>query len=125
MPDPVTYSITWDATGEKIFETGVDRGVRYIPNASGVYDNGYAWTGLTSVNESPDGAESTELYADNIKYADLISAEKFGFTIEAYTYPEEFKQCDGSLEIATGAYAGQQARKSFGFSYRTRDYRTI
>lgn len=114
-----TYPITWDDTGKKLYETGVDRGVLYIPNASGVYDNGVAWNGLTSVSESPEGGDSNELYADNIKYADLISAEKFSFTIECYTYPDEFNECNGFKEIATGAMAGQQTRKGFGFSYRT------
>ncbi len=112
--------LTWDDTGKKIYETGVDRGVLYLPNDQGVYATGVAWNGLTAVNESPDGAESNELYADNIKYADLISAEEFGFTIEAYTYPDEWKECDGSKAIATGVYAGQQTRKPFGFSYRTK-----
>lgn len=119
MPNP--YAISWDETGDKLYETGVDRGVLYIPNASGVYDSGVSWNGLTAVNESPEGGDSNELYADNIKYADLVSAEKFGFTIECYTYPEEFNECNGFKELASGigAYAAQQTRKSFGFCYRT------
>lgn len=116
MPD---FALSWDNTGEKIYETGVDRGVLYLPNAAGIYETGVAWNGLTSVNESPEGGDSNELYADNIKYADLISAEKFGFTIECYTYPEEFNECNGFKSIVAGAIAGQQTRKGFGFSYRS------
>lgn len=119
MPDPTPTSMVWDQTGAKVYETGVDRGALYFPDANGDYGNGVAWNGLTSVNENPSGAENNDLYADNIKYASLRSAEKFGFTIEAYTYPDEFMQCDGSAALGTGVYVGQQARKTFGFSYRT------
>lgn len=117
MPTP----ITWDATGERLFETGVDHGVLYVLNpTTGVYGNGVAWNGLTGVTESPDGAEPTDLWADNIKYATLRSAETFGLTIEAYTYPEEFGECDGSASPVDGVYIGQQSRKPFGFCYRTK-----
>src|SRR4249919_2141713 len=112
--------LTWDQAGERFYETGVDRGVLYIPNESGVYDLGVAWNGLTTVTESPTGAEPNAQYADNIKYLNLISAEEFGATIEAFTYPEEFGQCDGSAVPAPGVIIGQQGRKMFGMSYRTR-----
>lgn len=111
--------LTWDGTGERLYETGVDRGVLYIPTG-GIYDTGYAWNGLTAVTESPTGAEATALYADNIKYLNLVSAEEFGATIEAYTYPEEFAQCDGTATPSAGVSVGQQMRKTFGFSFRTR-----
>lgn len=111
--------LVWDKTGERLYETGVDRGVLYV-QSNGTYPNGVAWNGLTAVTESPSGAEPTPLYADNIKYLNLISAEEFGCTIEAYTYPEEFAECDGSAELATGVTIGQQARKTFGLSYRTK-----
>ena len=111
--------LVWDKTGERLYETGVDRGVLYV-QSNGTYPNGVAWNGLTAVTESPSGAEATPLYADNIKYLNLMSAEEFGCTIEAYTYPEEFAECDGSAELATGVTIGQQARKTFGLSYRTK-----
>ena len=111
--------IVWDKTGERLYETGVDRGVLYV-QSNGTYPNGVAWNGLTAVTESPSGAEATPLYADNIKYLNLMSAEEFGCTIEAYTYPEEFAECDGSAELATGVTIGQQTRKPFGLSYRTK-----
>lgn len=111
--------ITWDDTGEKFYETGVDRGVLY-PMSSGVYGTGVPWNGLTGVTESPSGAEPTALYANNSKYVTLLSAEEFGFTIEAYTYPDEFAECDGSAEATTGVYVGQQTRKTFGFCYRSK-----
>lgn len=110
--------LVWDQIGERTYETGVDKGVLY-PVSSGVYSAGIAWNGLTSVTESPSGAETTSLYADNIKYLNLVSAEELGGTIEAYTYPDEFKECDGSKNIAAGVVIGQQDRKSFGFCYRT------
>ena len=110
--------ITWDQTGEKTYETGVDKGVLY-PMVEGAYPKGYAWNGLSNVSENPSGAESSPVYADNGKYLNLVSAEDYGATIEAYTYPNEFKECDGSKEIAPGVYAGQQTRKPFGFCYRT------
>lgn len=111
--------IVWDQSGERFYETGVDHGVLYVMEATG-YGDGVAWNGLTSVTESPSGAEPNPLYADNIKYLNLISAEEFGGSIEAYTYPEEFGVCDGSAEIAEGVAVGQQSRKPFGLSYRTK-----
>ena len=110
--------LVWDATGERLYETGVKYGVLYVQEA-GVYPKGVAWNGLTAVTESPSGAEATPLYADDIKYLNLVSAEEFGATIEAYTYPDEFMQCDGSAELTTGVYIGQQSRKTFGLCYRT------
>lgn len=110
--------IVWDQTGERLYETGVKNGVLYIPT-NGVYSKGVAWNGLTAVTESPSGAEATPLYADDIKYLNLVSAEEFGATIEAYTYPDEFAQCDGSAELTPGVTIGQQARSTFGLSYRT------
>ena len=111
--------LKWDKVGERLFETGVDRGVLYTPN-NGVYDSGVAWNGLVSVSEAPSGAEATAQYADNIKYLNLVSAEEFGATIEAFTYPAEWGQHDGSAAASAGVYVGQQARKPFGLSYRTR-----
>lgn len=111
-------ALTWDAVGERLYETGVDHGVLYIPVA-GVYEDGFAWNGLVTVTESPSGAEATPTYADNIKYLNLISVEEFGGTIEAYTYPDEFMQCDGTAEPEPGVSVGQQTRKVFGMSYRT------
>lgn len=113
--------LLWDQTGEKIYETGTDRGVVYnevLQNKQG-YGNGAAWNGLTAVTESPSGAEPTDLYADNIKYLTMRSAEEFGGTIEAYTYPDEFAVCDGSAMPANGVVLAQQARRAFGFSYRS------
>jgi hypothetical protein len=111
--------LTWDQTGERYYETGVKKGVLYVQDSTGKYPNGVAWNGLTAVTESPSGAEATALYADDMKYLNLYSAEEFGATIEAYTYPEEFEQCDGSASIATGVSVGQQTRKAFGMCYRT------
>ena len=111
--------LVWDQSGQRIYETGVKMGVLYVQDASGAYPKGVAWNGLTAVNETPSGAEATPLYADDIKYLNLRSAEEFGATIEAYTYPEEFEQCDGSAEIAPGVKIGQQARNAFGLCYRT------
>ena len=108
-----------DAIGEHTFETGVRNGVLYLKDAEGAYSNGVAWNGLTSVSESPEGAEPTDLYADDIKYLTLMSAENFKATIEAYTYPVEFEECDGSATIAKGVVIGQQSRKPFGLCYRT------
>lgn len=110
--------LKWDQDSERLYETGVDRGVLYVKN-SGVYGAGVAWNGLSSVSESPSGAEGNAIYADNIKYLNLISAEEFGATIEAYTYPDEFAECDGSAVAAAGVYIGQQPRKQFGLCYRT------
>lgn len=112
--------LTWDKVGQRRYETGVNKGVLYVPNGVGVYDTGVAWNGLTTVTESPSGAEATPLYADNIKYLNLISAEEFGATVEAYTYPEEFAQFDGVSVPSPGVYVGQQVRKTFGMSYQTR-----
>ena len=114
----MSTKLVWDQDGQKLYETGVDRGVLF-PFDNGAYAAGVAWNGLINVNESPSGAEPTALWADNRKYLELISTEEFGFTIEAYMSPEEFDACDGSMAIAPGVYAGQQNRKSFGFSYRT------
>lgn len=113
--------LSWDGVGERQYETGVDHGVLYVPNGSGVYDTGFAWNGLTAITESPSGAEPTALYADNIKYLNLISAEEFAFTLEAYTYPDEFEQFDGGVTSeAVGLTIHQQSRGTFGLSYRTR-----
>ena len=111
--------IVWDAIGEHTFETGVRNGVLYLKDAEGAYNTGVAWNGLISVSESPEGAEATDLYADDIKYLTLMSAENFKATIEAYTYPVEFEECDGSATIANGVVIGQQSRKPFGLCYRT------
>lgn len=111
--------LKWDQTGEKTYETGVSNGVLYPQKSDGSYDHGVAWNGLTSVNESPSGAEPTKIYADNIAYLTLISAEEFGATVEAYTYPDEFAECDGSAEVADGVTIGQQDRKAFGMAYKT------
>ena len=113
--------IVWDKTGDRTYETGVDHGVLYRRDlVTGEYDKAYAWNGLTTVTESPSGAEASPQYADNIKYLNLVSAEEFGGTIEAFTYPDEFAFCDGTLEIAPGIQIGQQARETFGFHYRTK-----
>lgn len=111
--------IVWDAIGEHTFETGVRNGVLYLKGVEGTYNTGVAWNGLTSVSESPEGAEATDLYADDVKYLTLMSAENFKATIEAYTYPVEFEECDGSATIAKGVVIGQQPRKPFGLCYRT------
>lgn len=110
--------LIWDATGERFYETGVKNGVLYVQE-NGAYPKGVAWNGLTAVTESPSGAEATPLYADDIKYLNLVSAEEFAATIEAYTYPDEFMVCDGSAALTEGVYIGQQPRKSFGMCYRT------
>ena len=113
-------ALTWDNVGERLYETGVDHGVLYRVGADGSYESGVAWNGLVTVTESPSGAEATATYADNIKYLNLISAEEFGGTIEAYTYPDEFAECDGSAEPEPGVSVGQQGRRQFGLVYRTR-----
>lgn len=110
--------LEWDKIGERTYETGVDHGVLY-PQDGGVYPKGVAWSGLTSVTESPSGAEDTALYADNMKYLNLKSAEELGLTIDCYTYPDEWKACDGSAELAPGVNLGQQKRNTFGLCYRT------
>ena len=112
--------LQWDKTGERVYESGVDHGVLYVMDGTGAYGTGVVWNGLTAVTESPSGAEPNPQYADNIKYLNLISAEEFGATIEAFTYPKEFEQCDGTASLAPGITIGQQARKTFGFSYRTK-----
>lgn len=111
--------IVWDKSSERLYETGVKNGVLYVQGTGGTYPKGVAWNGLTSVTESPSGAEPTPLYADDIKYLNLLSTEEFGATIEAYTYPDEFAECDGSKSLAAGVYIGQQARKAFGMCYKT------
>lgn len=111
--------LVWDKTGEHYYEIGVKNGVLYPMSASGAYPKGVAWNGLTAITESPSGAEPTALYADDIKYLNLMSNEEFGATIEAYTYPDEFAECDGSASLTEGVYIGQQARKTFGLCYRT------
>lgn len=111
--------LVWDKTGERFYETGVEKGVLY-PCTNGTYPSGVVWNGLTAVTESPSGAEPTPLYADDIKYLNLMSAEEYGATIEAYTYPDEFALCDGSAEITTGVMIGQQKRTPFGLSYVTK-----
>jgi hypothetical protein len=112
--------LTWDDVGEKVYETGVDHGVLYLPDDAGVYNSGVAWNGLTTVTESPSGADPNPQFADNIKYLNITSAEEFGGTIEAFTYPEEFGQCDGTALPAPGVAVGQQGRKMFGLCYRTK-----
>lgn len=111
--------IVWDKTGERLYETGVEQGVLYNVDERGAYSKGVPWNGLTAVTEAPSGAEATPLYADNIKYLELMSAEDFGATIEAYTYPEQFGECDGTAEIDKGVVIGQQSRKIFGLCYKT------
>lgn len=113
------FKLKWDETAEHLYETGVDHCVLYKQAANGTYPKGVVWNGITGITESPSGAESNPLYADNIKYLDLRSAEEYGATVEAYTYPEEFEECDGTKEIAPGVTVGQQNRTSFGLSYRT------
>ena len=110
--------LVWDNTGERFYETGVKQGVLYVQD-KGAYPKGVAWNGLTAVTESPSGAEPSPLYADDIKYLNLMSNEEFGASIEAYTYPDEFMECDGSAALVPGVYIGQQTRKAFGLSYRT------
>lgn len=111
--------LVWDKTGERLYETGVKQGVLYPQAAGGTYPKGVAWNGLTNITETPSGAEATALYADDIKYLNLISTEELGGTIEAYTYPDEFAECDGSAALTAGVYIGQQNRKTFGLCYRT------
>lgn len=112
--------LVWDATGQRLYETGVSKGVLFVMNNTGVYGKGVAWNGLVNVTESPTGAEASAIYADNIKYLNLLSVEELEASIEAYTYPDEFAECDGSATIATGVTIGQQARKTFAFSYQTK-----
>lgn len=112
--------LEWDKVGEHFYETGVDHAVLYLRDSSGNYSNGYAWSGVTSISESPSGAEASAQYADNQKYLTLISAEEFGMTIEAFTFPSEFDACNGEVEAADGVRIGQQKRSTFGLSYRTK-----
>lgn len=114
-----TKKLVWDQTSDRLYETGVKMGVLYPQDAAGTYPKGVAWNGLTAVTESPSGAEATALYADDIKYLNLMSVEEFAATVEAYTYPDEFAECDGSASIAKGVSIGQQKRKAFGLCYRT------
>lgn len=111
--------LVWDQSGKRLYETGVDHGVLYPIQTGGVYSKGVAWNGLTAITESPSGADVNDIYADNMKYLGLVGAEKFGATVEAYTYPDEFAECDGSVELVKGATIGQQNRKVFGMVYRT------
>lgn len=113
-----TNQIVWDQSGSRLYETGVQKGVLY-PQVDGEYPKGVAWNGLTAVTESPSGAEATPMYADNVKYLNLIGVEEFGATVEAFTYPDEFAKCDGSEEVAPGVLIGQQTRQPFGLCYRT------
>lgn len=116
----MSKKIEWDKTGERLYETGVDRCVLYPMNReTNAYDHGVAWNGITGVTESPSGAEPTAMWADNTKYLNIMSAEEFGVTVEAYTYPDEFAICDGSAQLAKGIIAGQQNRTTFGLAYRT------
>lgn len=114
-----TQRLTWDDAGKRLYETGVKQGVLYPQDNNGAYQKGVAWNGLTAVTESPEGAEPTPLYADDIKYLNLLSTEEFKATVEAYTYPDEFAECDGSGSLVEGVTIGQQDRKTFGLSYRT------
>ena len=114
-----TQALEWDKTGEHFYESGVSKGVLYALSDEGKYDNGVAWNGLTNVTETPSGAEENAIYADNIKYASLRSTEEIGGTIEAYTYPDEWNQCDGNGELVKGVHVAQQERKTFGLCYRT------
>lgn len=111
--------LAWDATGERLYETGISNVVLYKRDAQGAYNTGIAWNGVSSVSESPDGAEAEAIYADNIKYLNLISAEELGLTLEAYMSPEEFDECDGEVSLAEGVTMGQQSRATFGLSYKT------
>ena len=124
MPTPRGFNLSWDQTGEKLYETGIDRVVLFpmkdtITDPTDPYGAGVAWSGVTALNESPSGGEPTALWADNQKYLNLISAEEFGFSLEAYNYPREFYPCDGTVAIAEGAYISQQGRKMFGMAYRS------
>lgn len=119
MATNTNKKLVWDEAGKRYYETGVKMGVLYVQGSNGTYENGVAWNGLTSVSESPSGAEATPLYANDSKYLSLYSVEEFGGTIEAYTYPEEFEQCDGSAQLAAGVTIGQQDRKAAGLCYRT------
>lgn len=113
-------ALAWDGAGDRFFETGLDHGVLYVMDANGAYPQGVPWNGLVTVTESPSGAEATRLYADNMNYLNLMSVEEFGATIEAFTYPDEFAECDGSKAAVVGTYLGQQPRKVFGLAYRTK-----
>ena len=112
-------ALVWDETGKRFYETGVKNCALYVQDSSGAYPKGVAWNGITAITESPSGAEATPIYADDMKYLNLFSTEEFGATIEAYTYPDEFAECDGSAELTTGVMIGQQSRKAFGLVYKT------
>lgn len=112
-------ALKWDQDGERLYETGIDQVVLYLKDTNGEYTNGVAWNGVSSIQETPSGADPTDIYADNIKYLSIRAAEKFGATLECYTYPDIWEQCDGSAEVTTGVTIGQQTRKPFGLSYRT------
>lgn len=112
-------ALVWDETGKRFYETGVKNCALYVQDSSGAYPKGVAWNGITGITESPSGAEATPIYADDMKYLNLFSTEEFGATIEAYTYPDEFAECDGSAELTTGVMIGQQSRKAFGLVYKT------
>ena len=112
-------ALVWDETGKRFYETGVKNCALYVQDSSGAYPKGVAWNGITAITESPSGAEATPIYADDMKYLNLFSTEEFGATIEAYTYPDEFAECDGSAELTAGVMIGQQARKAFGLVYKT------
>lgn len=112
-------TLVWDETGKRFYETGVNKCALYVQSSTGTYPEGVAWNGITAVNESPSGAEANPIYADNMKYLTLMSAEELGLSIEAYTYPDEFAVCDGSSELNLGVSVGQQPRKAFGLSYKT------
>lgn len=120
MAEEVAKKLVWDRTGERLFQTGVDHGIIFPIADDGTYQSGEVWNGLTGVTESPSGGESSDQYADNIKYFSLTSAEDFGLTVECFFYPDSFSECNGEKEIAPGVYANQQARKRFGFAYRNR-----
>lgn len=112
-------ALVWDETGKRFYETGVKNCALYVQDSSGAYPKGVAWNGITAITESPSGAEATPIYADDMKYLNLFSTEEFGATVEAYTYPDEFAECDGSAELTAGVMIGQQARKAFGLVYKT------
>lgn len=115
----MSKALVWDKTGERLYETGVSKCALYPQSTDGSYPLGVAWNGITAVNKNPSGAEATPLYADNIKYLNILSTEEFAATIEAFTYPDEFAECDGSAELLKGVKIGQQKRKAFGLAYRT------
>lgn len=116
----MAFALEWDKSGDHLYETGVDRGVLYVQDTTGAYGDGVAWNGLTGIDESPSGGDANDIYADNIKYLSLRAAEDYGFTINAYTYPPEFGVCNGEAQVIPGVVIGQQARRAFGFCYRSK-----